>query len=301
MPLDKNMIPGKLSPGDTVGLIAPAGPVSEEETAPGISVLEGRGFIVRRGRHMYRKDGYLAGADRGRVEDLHEMFSDPAVKAVLCARGGYGSMRLLEDLDYDLIASHPKIFAGYSDITALLLSFYRRCRLVAFHGPMVRDCCCKGAGSMNLLLDVLQGKVSPAVSLSGPVVREGKVEGTLLGGNLTILCHLAATSFMPSLKGCILFLEDRGEKLYRIDRMLTQLALGGHLKGLAGLVAGDFTGCGDPEEVAALLGDVSEAIPVAAGLPVGHGVLNVTLPVGVGAELDTMGPTLRITGTWIEE
>lgn len=301
MPFDKNIIPGKLSPGDTIGLIAPAGPVSEEETAPGISVLEERGFVVRRGRHLYRKDGYLAGDDSVRVEDLHEMFSDPSVKAVLCARGGYGSMRLLENLDYDLIASHPKIFAGYSDITALLLSFYRKCRLVAFHGPMVRDCCCKGAGSMNLLLDVLQGRGFPVVSLSGPVVREGKAEGTLLGGNLTMLCHLAATPFMPSLEGCILFLEDRGEDLYRIDRMLTQLALGGHLKGLVGLVGGDFTDCGGLEKVAALLGDVSEAIPVVTGLPVGHGSLNITLPVGVSAELDTLGPTLRITGTWIEE
>lgn len=116
-----------------------------------------------------------------------------------------------------------------------------------------------------------------------------------------MLCHLAATPFMPSLEGCILFLEDRGEELYRIDRMLNQLELGGHLKGLAGLAGGDFTGCGTPEKVAALLGEVAGAIPVVTGLPVGHGPLNITLPVGVSAELDTGGPTLRITGTWIEE
>ena len=298
---EKNLLPARLVPGDTVGVIAPAGPVSGAETASGISLLAERGFVVREGRHLYRNHGYLAGDDRSRLEDLHEMFAAPAVKAVICARGGYGTMRLLERLDYGLVRANPKIFAGYSDITALLLAFYRKTGLVTFHGPMIRDCAGMGTGPMDGLLDLLQGSAFRSRPLSGPAVREGTARGILLGGNLTMLCHLAGTPFMPSMDGCILFLEDRGEQLYRIDRMLTHLTLGGVLKGLAGLVGGMFTDCGDPEAIAGMLGEVTAGIPVASGLAVGHGPFNMALPLGVCAELDTTRLTLTVTGNWVKE
>lgn len=295
------LLPRRLSQGDTVGVIAPAGPVSERDNEPGMSLLADRGFAVRPGRHLYGEQGYLAGDDTGRLEDLHEMFSDAEIKAIICARGGYGTMRLLETLDYELVSSNPKIFAGYSDITALLLSFYRKTGLVTFHGPMVRDCSIRGDVSMGMMIDLLQGNGTSSLPLSGTAVREGKAQGTLLGGNLTMICHLAGTPFMPPLDGCILFLEDNGEPVYRIDRMLTQLTLGGHLTSLAGLVAGEFTECGDQRNIEAMLGQFTNAIPVASGLATGHGPLNMTLPVGVSAELDTAGMTLRVTGNFFKE
>jgi muramoyltetrapeptide carboxypeptidase len=299
----KHLLPGKLFSGATIGVISPAGPVSEAETSAGLSLIEGRGFTIRLGRHLYQRNGYLSADDESRLEDLHEMFTDPEVKAVLCARGGYGTMRLLGTLDYNLIRSHPKIIVGYSDITALLLSVWRETGLVGFHGPMIRDCAEKGTNQMNGLMDLLEGRSSPSVPLKGPVIREGTAEGPLVGGNLTMICHLAGTPFMPVLDGCILFLEDRGEQLYRIDRMLTQLALGGHLKRIAGLVTGGFIDCGDMSEIHKMFGEVTtdSGIPVASGLPLGHGSDNIALPIGVRAELNTCRLRLRVTGRWLKE
>jgi muramoyltetrapeptide carboxypeptidase len=135
------------------------------------------------------------------------------------------------------------------------------------------------------------------------VIREGTAEGPLVGGNLTMICHLAGTPFMPALDGCILFLEDRGEPLYRIDRMLTQLALGGQLKRIAGLVAGEFTDCGESGAIHERIAEVpaDSGVPVASGLPLGHGSENVALPVGVRAKLDTRRLRLRVTGKWFKE
>jgi len=299
----KNLLPGRLLPGDTIGVISPAGPISEDETSFGLSLISERGFNIRRGRHLYQRNGYLAADDRSRLEDLHEMFLDPEVKAVLCARGGYGTMRLLGRIDFDIIRSHPKIIAGYSDITALLLSVFYKTGLVVFHGPMIRDCASSETDSMDGLLDLLQGISIPSVFPAGPVIRKGIAEGPLVGGNLTMICHLAGTPFMPSLDGCILFLEDRGEQLYRIDRMLTQLALGGHLKRIAGLVGGGFLDCGDAGAIRKMFAEVTSdsGVPVVSGLPVGHGRDNIALPVGVLAELDACRPGLRITGKWFKE
>jgi muramoyltetrapeptide carboxypeptidase len=299
----ENLLPGKLFPGDTIGVIAPAGPVSEEETAAGFALLAARGYRVRPGRHLFQKKGYLSTDDSGRLQDLHEMFADHEVKAVFCARGGYGTMRLIGMLDYDLVRSNPKIIAGYSDITALLLSLRCRTGLVGFHGPMIRDCAFKGLGSMIAFLDFLEGLSAPSLVLSGPVLREGRARGPLVGGNLTMMSHLAGTPFMPDLKGCVVFLEDRGEALYRIDRMLAHLRLCGYLEKIAGLVAGAFTDCGDTGAVLELLGEVTAdtGVPVVSGLPVGHGQENLSIPVGVCAEMDTSRPTLRVTGRWFKE
>ncbi len=303
MPNRKNLLPGRLFPGDTIGVISPAGPVFEAETSVGLSLIEARGFKIRLGRHLYQRKGYLAADDGSRLEDLHEMFTDTEVKAVLCARGGYGTMRLLGMLNFNFIRSHPKIIVGYSDITALLLSVWRETGLVGFHGPMIRDCAEKGTNQMDGLLDLLQGRSSPSMFLKGPVIREGAAEGLLVGGNLTMICHLAGTPFMPALDGCILFLEDRGEQLYRIDRMLTQLALGGQLKRIAGLVAGGFTDCGDISAIHKMFGEVTadSGVPVASGLPLGHGSDNIALPIGVRAELDACRLRLRVTGKCFKE
>jgi muramoyltetrapeptide carboxypeptidase len=303
MPDRRNLLPARLFPGATIGVISPAGPVSEAETYAGLSLIQARGFNIRPGRYLYQRNGYLSADDGSRLEDLHRMVADPEVHAVFCARGGYGTMRLLGRLNYDLIRAHPKIIAGYSDITALLLSVWWKTGLVGFHGPMIRDCAEKGIDQMDGLLDLLEGRSDASIFLGGPVIREGIAEGPLAGGNLTMICHLAGTPFMPALDGCILFLEDRGEPLYRIDRMLTQLALGGQLQRIAGLVAGEFTDCGDSGAIHRMIGDVTAdaGVPVVSGLPLGHGLKNMALPIGVGAELDASRLRLHVTGKWFKE
>ncbi|MBN2126288.1 MAG: LD-carboxypeptidase [Deltaproteobacteria bacterium] len=287
----------RLRPGDRIGIIAPAGPVDASEMAPGIALLESQGYEVVPSDHLYDRQGYLAGEDAARLHDLHAMFRDGAVRAILCARGGYGSMRLLEKIDFDLIGRNPRIFVGYSDITALLWAMHARTRLVTVHGPMVRELLRDEGRNLEYLLDLLSSERPPRLDLSGAtVLRRGHAVGPLFGGNLSLICHLLGTPFLPSLQGALLFIEDRGEPPYRVDRMLTHLRLGGVLEGLAGVVAGSFDDCGEPSELDGVLAEVLSGldIPVVSGLPVGHAARNVPLPIGIPAELDTEAMRLSV-------
>ena len=290
--------PSRLMPGDQVGVISPAGPVSESDLLPGIKLLESAGFKVRLAPHVYDRQGYLAGNDEARLSDFHSMFRNPDVKAVFCARGGYGSLRLLDKIDYNLILENPKIFVGYSDITALLMAIHAKTGLVTFHGPVVRDFSTKDQRNWHNLIRVLSsGDVQALCLREGPPLIHGKAAGPLIGGNLSLICHLVGTSFLPSLDGSIMFLEEKGESLYRLDRMLTHLSLAGQLKRLSGLIAGDFEQCGEKSSVSRLLMRFSQGlnIPLATGLQSGHGMQNLTLPIGLTSELDTNLMTLSIT------
>jgi muramoyltetrapeptide carboxypeptidase len=260
-------------------------------------MLESSGFEVRLAPHVYDKAGYLAGNDEARLEDLHGMLQDPQIKAIFCARGGYGSLRLLDGIDYNLIQNNPKILVGYSDITALLMAITVKTALITFHGPMVRDLGCGHQNNWERLLKLLTSDKPIKLDLnecSAPL--PGKAKGTLMGGNLSLICHLLGTPFMPPLDSCILFLEDRGEPLYRVDRMLTHMALTGKLKGISGLIAGQFEGCGEMSDVNRLFFDIASelGIPLVTGFPVGHGKQNLTLPLGLTANLDTAPMTLTI-------
>lgn len=284
--------PPALRPGDLVGVAAPAGPVKEDELGPGLDLLRSLGLEVVTGRHVYDKRGYTAGSDRARLEDLHHMLAREDIRAVFCARGGYGSMRLLPALDFVLAAGRPKVVAGYSDVTAILLAIYQRSRVVTFHGPVVKELPEKGVEDIAGILMDEQISASPMVldlSGKGLVLTAGLARGKVLGGNLSILTHLAGTPYMPDLEGAVLFLEETGEPLYRVDRMITHLALSGVFRGLAGLLIGDFIGCGDPYAVQDLLmehvGPLE--IPVMAGFPVGHGRVNRLVPMGLEATVDT--------------
>lgn len=282
--------PALLGKGDRIGIIAPGGPVTRDELAAGMRFLESRGFSLVSGPHLYESRGYLAGDDEDRLGDLHAMFRDPEVKAVLCARGGYGTLRLLDKIDYPLVRRNPKIIAGYSDITALLLALHKMSGLVTFHGPMVKDLATNDSRNMASLLDLMGSPDPLEWDLQGALcLRAGRAAGPLLGGNLSLLCHLAGTPYMPSLKGAILFIEDRGEPLYRIDRMLTHLHLSGLLQDLEGLVTGHFEDCQDASAIRGLLEDTTSdaGIPVVAGLPLGHGRTNLPLPIGLRGCLDT--------------
>ena len=296
--MEKTLVkPDRIHRGDRIGIIAPGGPVTREELHPGIRFLESRGYSIRSAPHLYAQKGYLAGDDENRLQDLHMMFKDPEVKAILCARGGYGTLRLLDKIDYSLIRDNPKIIAGYSDITALLLALYKMNGLTTFHGPLVKDLTKNENRNMTAFLELVTSEDPMELDLHETTcLRQGRAVGPLLGGNLTLISHLVGTPYMPSLSGAILFIEDRGEPLYRIDRMFTHLHLGGILKDLAGLVAGQFEDRGNALDIDQLLKERTSdtGIPVVTGLPLGHGDLNLPLPVGLRGSLDTKKMTLSV-------
>ncbi|MBT8340693.1 MAG: LD-carboxypeptidase [Desulfatitalea sp.] len=296
--------PQAVKPGDTLGIVAPAGTFDAQKLHEGIAFLNAQGYQTRLADGVFEAQGYLAGNDMARVEQLHAMFSDPDVDAVLCARGGYGSLRLLPLLDFTLIAAHPKPFVGFSDICALLLSFYFRAHMPTFHGPMV---CSLGQeadqAGKDLLMKIRTRRPLEIMAEDAITLQSGVAEGIFLGGNLTTICHLLGTPYAPLLKGCILFLEDTGEALYRIDRMLTQMHQAACFEGLAGVVLGGFSECGPLDDIYALVGSIfpAKSIPILAGVAAGHGEQNVTLPMGVHARLDADRGTLIFLEAAVDE
>lgn len=287
---NKSVRPPRLKPGDTIGIVAPAGPFDPEKFMKGKTVLESMGFQTFFDEGIFQKNGFLAGTDIQRADQVNRLFADPSVQAVVCARGGYGSMRILSLLDFEIIQTHSKIFLGFSDISALLSVLYDRCSLVTFHGPMVTTL----AKATEKTLAALQTALtSPAVLELTPekskVIKPGVCSGLVAGGNLTTLCHMVGTPYAPNLKGKLLLLEDVGEMPYRIDRMLTQMKLAGCFNGIAGLILGAFKKCGQLNEIVDIFDNIFEDtdIPILAGFDMGHGEHNLTVPLGLDATLDT--------------
>lgn len=287
--------PPALKAGDRVGIISPAGPIRQSELSFGIAHLESAGFTVHLAPHVYDQKDYLAGDDLDRLADFREMFADPEIRAVFCTRGGYGTLRLLDRIDYDTIRRHPKILVGYSDITALMMALCKRSGLVTFHGPMMARLPSKPEHALTHLYEILAGRQPVTIhGEDGHALIGGRAAGPVVGGNLTLLCHLLGTPFFPPLDRAILLLEDRGEALYRLDRMLTHLTQAGQLSNLVGVVGGQFLDCGPMTAVNDLIETTfsKHHIPVVTGFPVGHGSENMTLPMGIRAELDTGQMTL---------
>ncbi len=285
----KRILPSVLKPGDTLGIVAPAGPFDQMKLQRGISVLEQMGFNVFTPEGLFEKEDYLAGSDEHRAHLLNSLFKEGAVKAVICARGGFGSMRILSLLDYRAIRKSRKIFIGFSDITALLSVFETKCGLISFHGPMVTtlsDSDPKTRESMNLALT--SGRKLKVKPSKGLTIRAGSSAGTVSGGNLSTLCHLVGTPFEPDFNGHILVIEDIEEPNYKIDRMLVQMKLAGCFKGLAGLALGTFKDCGNQDGIYRVVEKVfkNDDFPILAGFEIGHGKTNITFPVGLKATLD---------------
>lgn len=285
----------RLIANDTVGIVAPASPVSKSEIVEGLHLVESFPLKVRLGSHLFNRLSYLAGSDHDRVSDLHQMFSDPEIKAIFCTRGGYGSARLLDRIDFDLIRKNPKVLVGFSDLTALLIALYKASGLTTIHGPTLSDLP-KGKNWQHLSR-LITTSHKPQISLAhGRAVNEGKARGILLGGNLSTICALLDTPFLPSFERIILFLEEKGESPYRVDRMLTHLLLSGRLAHLSALVIGQMEDCGEQEILQSLFQERlgSLRIPVVTGLPVGHGLENISVPLGLPALLDTKRMVLEI-------
>ncbi|MCE5284451.1 MAG: LD-carboxypeptidase [Pelosinus sp.] len=296
--------PKRLCPGHTLGIIAPASPGDKGAAEAGMAFLETQGFTIKLGKSVFDAWGDLAGPDLLRAEDINTMFADPQIDGIICLRGGYGTMRLLNLLDYALIKKNPKVFVGYSDITALHLSINQRTGLATFHGPMTASDF--GKNPPDYTWNAFRRAVTapePLGLIANPpdtpspiVITPGEAAGTLTGGNLSLIAATLGTPYEIDTRGKLLFLEDVGEAPYRIDRMLTQLTLAGKLADAAGIVLDVFAGC--QEEADSTSFSVEEVLydrlghlqkPVLYKLYFGHTPLKATLPIGVRATLNNEG------------
>ncbi|KAB2923215.1 MAG: LD-carboxypeptidase [Bacteroidetes bacterium] len=308
--------PKALKPGDTVGLVAPATAVEDPETiALATDIAASLGFNVVVGRNAGKRYGYLGGSDKERAEDINEMFRRRDIDGVLPIQGGWGSMRVLPHIDFDLVRKNPKVFVGFSDITTLLLAFYKFAGLVTVHGPnvlysfnpYVRDYYTRTLMSVEPLGQLRQ----PPLPAGETVEREnrlvtiagGTARGPLVGGNLSLLVTTLGTPFEVDLRGKLLFIEDVGEEPYRIDRMLTHLHLSGVLNDVAGVILGRFRDC-EPKGGGAVGSLTLYELfrtrfaplgkPCLAGLSFGHIRDHIPLPVGVTAELNADAKTVTL-------
>jgi muramoyltetrapeptide carboxypeptidase len=298
--------PPALRPGDTVGIVAPASNVRPELLEAGCAALRDLGYKPFYLDSIFERDLYFAGSATRRARELEEMFVREEVRAIVCARGGYGSNYLLDILDLKKIKAHPKIFVGYSDLTALLTYFADATGLITFHGPMVAKDFAHAAGvDRNSWESALNGSSEWAIGLDSDVksLVAGSGEGILYGGCLSILVASLGTPYEIHTEGTILFIEDIAAKPYQIDRMLMHLKLAGKLVDVRGIIFGEMLDCEQNKDQSYTLADVllrvvgDLGVPVAYGLRSGHvSGRNVTLPFGVHASLDVTarGMNLKI-------
>ncbi len=299
--------PTRLSPGDTVALVAPASPPLTPDLVPlARKLFEKAGFSVITGKHARERNGFLAGSDAARASDLNAAFRSKKVRAVVCLRGGYGVTRILGRLDFAALRKDPKILVGCSDISALLMGALTQAGMPGLHGPMPQSLCAPDAPRYTLtrLLDALRrGPLSTGSILKGydepekalSVLRRGRASGRLIATNLCSLLTLLGTPYFPDLRGSILCFEEIGETPFRLDRALTQLLNVGAFAGVKGFALGQFIHCAyKPQDARGKqtakdvlherLGQLGK--PIVMGLPFGHGPYNATLPLGARATLD---------------
>lgn len=302
--------PRALSPGQTIGLVAPSSALPEPALLKeAVARLEGMGYRVRVGESCLSRHGYLAGEDALRAADLMGMFLDDAVDAILCVRGGYGAMRVLPLLDYPAIAAHPKVFSGYSDVTALHGALVRHAGLVTFHGLMAVSDFADGkvdAFSQQAFWRLVSnpafcGPLENPVGTPRGMLRPGVAEGPLMGGNLSLVAASLGTPYAQPLDGALLLLEDVGERSYAVDRMLMHLKNAGVFDRVAGVLLGTFTDC-EPAEgsrdfrVLEICGQLlaDAGVPVMTGLQYGHCTPKLSWPYGIRCRMDAAAGTLTM-------
>jgi len=287
--------PPYLQIGDTVGLVCPAGYMAAEKIQTCIQIVQDWGYKVKTGNTLGKEAvNYFSGTDEERLEDVQQMLDDDEVKAILCARGGYGTSRIIDRLNFEKFKENPKWIIGYSDVTVLLSHIYRNYKITSLHGPMAAAFNEEGYRNefVQSLKDALEGRKIKYTIGTHEMNRRGEAIGELTGGNLSILTHLIGSSSEPKTKGRILFIEDVGEYYYKIDRMILQLKRAGKLENLAGLIIGGFTDMQDTtlkfgQDVYSLIFDKIKEYdyPVCFNFPVGHQTNNYALKVGAGFKL----------------
>jgi len=303
--------PPKLSKGDVIGLISPASsPDDLTRIEKGVKYLEGLGYKVEIGANVGQNLGYLAGSDEQRVADIHYMFKKKEIKAIMCIRGGYGTPRLLDKIDYSLIKKNPKIFIGYSDITALQLAFYKKAGLITFAGPMLAvdfwsDDVSKFTEEMFWALITSNKKFGKVVNPDNEkfyILKPGKAHGEILGGNLCLLASLIGSDYLPSFQDKIIMLEEIGEAPYRVDRMLNQLKLSGIIEKSKGIILGRFVDCyeSDSSKKSLTLNEVIDDYfgklkkPVIYNFKHGHISDNITVAFGIKYKVNTESATIEM-------
>ncbi|MFK7946294.1 MAG: LD-carboxypeptidase [Saprospiraceae bacterium] len=314
MSFSKKIIkPKRLKPGDTIGLVTPASPITKEQLEKTIKNIEGLGFKLEYNRkRLLARKGYLAGKDIVRADEINRMFDNKRIDGIWCVRGGYGATRMLDMLNYKVIKQNPKVLIGYSDVTALYQAIFKKTGLVCFHGPV-------GASDFTNytkkhVQKILSNPTSTYKIEASPeneamenqiynsyVINDGIAEGRLVGGNLTLVSSLVGTPYDISYKNKLVFLEDIGEKPYRIDRMITQMTLAGKFDKVKGIILGVFLNCETKDgnnslTLMEMFKDRFEKlkVPIIYGMSFGHISNQFTLPLGIQAKLDTTNKTLTL-------
>ncbi len=296
------IIPQFLRSGDKVGVVATAKKVHKAHTLEGIEVLKSWGLEVEIGRHVFASYHQFAGTDGERRADLQQMIDDPEIKAIFMVRGGYGSTRIIDSMDFMALFASPKWICGFSDVTAFHLHLYNL-GMASIHSPMPSFFYALNPSSLQWLRDLVFGKNMSHTIHGHSLNRFGVATGKITGGNLSIICHTIGTASQIDTKGQILFLEDVGENLYHLDRMMVQLKRAGFLDGLTGLIVGQFSDMKDNEDSfgtdanGIVLSHVRQhEYPVAFDFPIGHTNENYAVTVGLEAKLsvDATGSTLEL-------
>lgn len=294
--------PALLASGSRVALVTPAGPLrGTSDLDRAVASVRAFGWEAVVGDHVLERQGYLAGSDANRLADLNRFARDESLDAIWCIRGGYGAMRLLDELDYHTWRRHPKTLIGYSDVTALHAAIGRHADLITIHGPTARAELSPFSRA-SLQAALVDGTNPCGVARDALTLHPGRASGTLVGGNLALLSSLIGTPYAPAFDGAILVVEDVNESVYRLDRMLTQLRLSGALERLAGIAFGQFTeipeddGSNEGRPLLELLQEVADrcSVPCLANVPVGHVPDQWTIPLGAAAELDADTKTLIV-------
>ena len=276
-----------LNQGDTIGIIALSGACDREKVEQAKANIEAMGFKVKLSKNIYDQNRYLAGSDEDKISELESFFEDDEIKLILCARGGYGAIRLINKIDYSILKVNPKPFCGFSDVTALLLMIYRKTGLVTYHGPMA---CSDFAGGVNDFTRQNFFKVINEEQLcfeGAKIYKEGVAEGILWGGNLATVVSLCGQDFIPY-RDFIFFAEDLNEPVYKIDRMFQQLInISQFKKYCKGIVLGDFLDADNEKWLDEYFNELSERlqIPVIGGFKISHDVEKITIPIGKYAKL----------------
>ncbi len=290
--------PSALKPNATIGIVSPSSWLNEPDLKTAVSVFENKGYKLFLGESVFLKEFTYAGTPQERADDINNMFANPDIDAIICTRGGYGANRVLPLLDYDLIKANPKIFVGFSDITAFLTSITQKTGLVTFHGPMLSSFK-KGVLEFNfdLLENVLFGNESvalhPPSKLPMRILNSSKAEGPLWGGNMCLLINRLGTPDQLDTDGAILFIEDIDEYLYAFDRMLVHMKKAGMFENIKGLIIGELVDMKDYDDpfgkstdeiVMDVCGNLD--IPIISNFPCGHGIYQATLPISIPVQLD---------------